>query len=208
MATLDGLDLYGLLGVASNATDEEIKRAYRQKARQLHPDANGGDASAEARFKEVSLAYEVLRDPERRARYDRFGPEGVFGQGAGGMNFDFEAGLSDIFEAFFGSMSTRGTRRGPMTGADAEIGLRLSFTEAAFGAEKELSVRLPVSCQVCDGSGAAPGTQAITCPDCQGAGEIRRIRQSLLGQVVTAVACGRCQGTGELTPNPCEACGG
>jgi molecular chaperone DnaJ len=208
VAATDGLDLYALLGVAHEASDEEIKRAYRAKARELHPDANGGDAAAEARFKEVSLAYEVLRDPERRARYDRFGPEGVFGQGPGGMNFNFEAGLSDIFEAFFGSMGTRGGRRGPMPGSDAEIGLRLSFTESVFGAEKEISVRLPVGCEVCGGSGARPGTQAVTCPDCQGAGETRRIRQSLLGQVVTSVACGRCQGLGELTPSPCESCGG
>src|ERR1039457_3860738 len=200
VATTDGLDLYGLLGVASNATDEEIKRAYRRKAREHHPDANAGDAAAEARFKEVSLAYEVLRDPDRRARYDRFGPEGVFGQGAGGMTFDFEAGLSDIFEAFFGSMCARGAKRGPMPGSDAEIGLRLSFAEAAFGAQKEISIRLPVACDTCGGSGARPGTQAVTCPDCQGAGEPRRIRQSLLGQVVTSVACGRCQGLRELTP--------
>jgi molecular chaperone DnaJ len=208
VAATDGLDLYELLGVAHDATDEQIKRAYRQKARELHPDANGGDQQAEARFKEVSLAYEVLRDPERRTRYDRFGPEGVFGQGSGGMNFDFEAGLSDIFEAFFGSMGARTGRRGPMPGADAEIGLRLSFIEAAFGAQKEISVRLPVGCDVCGGTGARPGTQAVTCPDCQGAGETRRIRQSLLGQVVTSVACGRCQGHGELTPTPCETCGG
>ncbi len=209
MATIDGLDLYELLGVSHDASEAEIKRAYRQKARELHPDANGGDTAAEARFKEVSLAYEVLRDPERRARYDRYGPAGVFGQGPGGMTFDFEAGLSDIFEAFFGSMGSRGGgRRGPMPGSDAEIGLRLSFTEAVFGAEKEISVRLPVTCDVCGGSGAAPGTHAVTCPDCQGAGETRRIRQSLLGQVVTAVACARCKGTGELTPTPCEACGG
>jgi molecular chaperone DnaJ len=208
VAATDGLDLYALLGVSHNATDEEIKRAYRQKARELHPDANGGDQQAEARFKEVSLAYEVLRDPERRNRYDRFGPEGVFGQGSGGMTFDFEAGLGDIFEAFFGSMGARAGRRGPMPGSDAEIGLRLSFIEAAFGAEKEISVRLPVGCDVCGGSGAQPGTHAITCPDCQGAGETRRVRQSLLGQVVTSVACGSCQGHGELTPTPCESCGG
>ena len=129
MATIDDLDLYELLGVGRDASDTEIKRAYRQKARELHPDANGGDAAAEARFKEVTLAYEVLRDPERRARYDRFGPAGVFGQGPGGMTFDFEAGLSDIFEAFFGSMGGRGGgRRGPMPGSDAEIGLRLTFS--------------------------------------------------------------------------------
>jgi molecular chaperone DnaJ len=209
VAAIEDLDLYELLGVDRGASDEEIKRAYRRKARELHPDANGGDPSAEARFKEVSLAYEVLRDPERRARYDRFGPSGVFGnQGPGGMTFDFESGLSDLFEAFFGSMGTRPGRRGPMPGADAEVGLRLSFVEAVFGAQKELSVRLPVVCDTCSGSGAEPGTQAITCPDCGGAGETRRVRQSLLGQVVTSMACGRCQGLGELTPTPCTACRG
>jgi molecular chaperone DnaJ len=124
------------------------------------------------------------------------------------MPFDFEGGLSDIFEAFFGAMGSRPGRRGPMPGSDAEVGLRLAFTEAVFGVEKDLSLRMPVRCETCRGSGAEPGTQTVPCPDCQGAGEVRRVRQSLLGQVVTAVACGRCQGLGELTPNPCRACGG
>jgi molecular chaperone DnaJ len=209
VAAIEDLDLYELLGVARSATDEEIKRAYRRKARELHPDANPDDPAAEARFKEVTLAYEVLKDPERRARYDRFGPSGVFGgQGQPGMTFDFESGLSDLFEAFFGSMGARPGRRGPVPGSDAETSLRLSFAEAVFGAHKELSLRLPVTCDACGGSGAEPGTQAVTCPDCQGAGETRRIRQSLLGQVVTSVACGRCQGLGELTPTPCTACRG
>jgi molecular chaperone DnaJ len=205
-------DLYDLLGVPRHATDDEIKRAYRKKARELHPDANGGDTAAENRFKEVSLAYEVLRDPERRARYDRFGPEGVFGPAAGGNGspFDFEGGLGDLFEAFFGSMGggTRGRQRGPTPGADAEVSLNLEFAEAVFGARKELSVRLPVTCTTCSGLGAAPGTSAVTCPDCQGTGEIRRIRQSLLGQVVTSVACTRCQGRGETIPHPCTECRG
>ncbi len=206
-------DFYELLGVSPDATDEEIKRAYRRRARELHPDANGGDPEAEAKFKEVSLAYEVLRDPERRARYDRFGPEGVFGSGSagGGVSFDFEGGLSDLFEAFFGSMtggSFRGRQHGAARGADAEISLRLEFAEAVFGAEKELSIRLPVRCETCHGSGARPGTQPVRCPDCQGTGEIRRVRQSLLGQMVTAVACSRCQGLGELTPTPCADCRG
>jgi molecular chaperone DnaJ len=205
-------DLYALLGVSSQATDEEIKSAYRRKAREHHPDANDGDPEAEARFKEVSLAYEVLRDPERRARYDRYGPEGVFGAQAGGMGFDFEGGLGDIFEAFFGSMAGGGAgrarRRGPQPGSDAEVSLRLAFVEAAFGAKKELSVRLPVTCETCAGLGSAPGTQPVPCTDCQGTGEIRRVRQSLLGQVVTAVACGRCQGLGEMILSPCTQCRG
>ncbi len=206
-------DLYALLGVTAHASESEIKRAYRQKARELHPDARPGDDAAEAKFKEVSLAYEVLSDPEKRARYDRFGPEGVFGSspGAGGMPFNFEGGLGDIFGAFFGSMggTGRGTsRRGPTPGSDAEVTLRLELVEAAFGVEKDLSVRLPVTCPDCNGMGTAPGTTPETCSDCQGSGEIRRIRQSLLGQVVTSVACGRCQGMGETIPNPCPGCRG
>jgi molecular chaperone DnaJ len=203
-------DLYELLGVPRNASEEEIKSAYRKKAREHHPDTNDGDPESEARFKEVSLAYEVLRDPERRARYDRYGAEGVFGNGPGSMGFDFEGGLGDLFEAFFGTMggTTRTRRRGPQPGADAEVNLRLAFIEAAFGARKELSVRLPVTCTVCEGTGAAPGTHPVTCTDCGGTGELRRVRQSLLGQVVTAVACGRCQGLGQMIVNPCQECRG
>jgi molecular chaperone DnaJ len=204
-------DLYAVLGVRPDATEEEIKRAYRKKAREHHPDATGGDAASEETFKEVSFAYEVLRDPERRARYDRFGPAS-FGQGAGsgGMGFDFDAGLGDLFEAFFGSMggAARGRRRGPQPGSDAEVNLSLTFAEAAFGARRELAVRLPVTCETCRGAGAKPGTSPVECPDCQGTGEIRRIRQSLLGQVVTAVACGRCQGLGQTIPDPCPDCRG
>ncbi|MGO9855604.1 MAG: molecular chaperone DnaJ [Acidimicrobiales bacterium] len=212
MAVTDGLgDLYALLGVSPDASDEEIKRAYRARARELHPDTNQGDPTAEARFKEVTVAYEVLRDPERRARYDRFGPEGVFGSQGGGMGgFGFEGGLGDIFEAFFGQMGGGGgvRRRGPQAGADAEVRLTLDFAEAVFGSRKELTVRLPVTCATCAGRGTAPGTEPVTCVDCQGSGELRRVRQSLLGQVVTSVACSRCNGTGETIPNPCGDCRG
>ncbi len=211
MAVTDGLgDLYALLGVGPDASDDEIKRAYRARARELHPDTNQGDPAAEARFKQVSVAYEVLRDPERRARYDRFGPEGVFGSqpGAGG-GFGFEGGLGDIFEAFFGQMGGAGVRRrGPQMGADAEVRLDLEFAEAVFGARKEISVRLPATCATCEGRGTAAGTEPVTCTDCQGSGELRRVRQSLLGQVVTSVACSRCSGTGEMIPNPCADCRG
>jgi molecular chaperone DnaJ len=208
MAGVDGLgDLYELLGVAHNATDDEIKRAYRVRARELHPDTNPEDPAAEAKFKEVSVAYEVLRDPERRARYDQFGPEGVFGnQGAGG--FGFEGGIGDIFEAFFGQMQGGGGRRGPARGADAEVRLNLAFAEAVFGAHKEITVRLPATCVTCAGRGTAPGTDPITCVECAGAGELRRVRQSLLGQVVTSVACSRCAGTGQVIPDPCPDCRG
>jgi molecular chaperone DnaJ len=212
MAATDGLgDLYELLGVRRDAGDEEIKRAYRARARELHPDTNDGNPEAEARFKEVTVAYEVLRDPERRARYDRFGPEGVFGaQAGGGMGgFGFEGGLGDIFEAFFGQMGgTAARRRGPQVGADAEVRLGLEFSEAVFGCRKEITVRLPARCATCEGRGTAPGTEPLTCVDCQGTGELRRVRQSLLGQVVTSVACSRCGGTGEMIPSPCADCRG
>ena len=212
MAVTDGLgDLYALLGVRADASDEEIKRAYRARARELHPDTNQGDPEAEARFKQVTVAYEVLRDPERRARYDRYGAEGVFGAQAGGMGgFGFEGGLGDIFEAFFGQMAGAGggRRRGPQTGADAEVRIGLDFAEAVFGSHKEISVRLPATCATCAGRGTAPGTDPVTCVDCQGSGELRRVRQSLLGQVVTSVACSRCGGTGEMIPDPCTDCRG
>jgi molecular chaperone DnaJ len=207
MAGIEGLsDLYGLLGVRPDATDDEIKKAYRARARELHPDNNPGDDVSEAKFKEVTLAYEVLRDPEKRARYDRFGPEGVFGaQGGGG--FGFEGGLGDIFEAFFGQAGG-GRHRGPAPGSDAEVRIGLEFAEAVFGCRKEISVRLPATCTACTGRGTEPGTEPIVCTDCQGAGEIRRVRQSLLGQVVTSVACSRCSGLGETIPHPCPECGG
>jgi molecular chaperone DnaJ len=212
MAASDGLrDLYGLLGVAPDAGDDEIKSAYRARARELHPDTNPGDAASEAKFKEVTVAYEVLRDPERRARYDRFGPEGVFGgQGVGGAGgFGFEGGLADIFDAFFGQMGGGGNRRrGPAPGADAEVRLGLDFSEAVFGCRKELSVRLPTTCVTCGGRGAQAGTDLVTCAECQGTGELRRVRQSLLGQVVTSVACSRCSGMGETIPHPCADCSG
>jgi molecular chaperone DnaJ len=206
-------DFYEVLGVRRDASDEDLKRAYRAKAREFHPDANRGDADSSERFKEVSMAYEVLKDPERRARYDRFGADGVFGPGAGGATGDpFGGGLGDLFDAFFNGMGGTGggrpRRTGPMPGPDAEMVLRLSFREAVFGVQREVDVQTPVHCDTCEGSGARPGTTAVRCPDCQGAGELRRVRQSILGQVITAVPCSRCQGTGEFIERPCTDCGG
>lgn len=203
-------DLYEILGISPGATDEEIKRAYRKKAREFHPDANDGSAEAEAKFKEVSFAYEVLRDPERRSRYDRYGAASFSG-GAPGTQGGFEGGLGDLFEAFFGAMGQPGTRRrqrGPQPGADAEVVMDLTLVEAAFGVQKELSLRLPVVCEGCEGRGAAPGSSAQACVECAGTGEVRRVRQSLLGQIVTAAPCARCQGMGEVITNPCASCRG
>ncbi|HEY5096759.1 MAG TPA: J domain-containing protein [Acidimicrobiales bacterium] len=206
-------DLYEVLGVRRDCSDEDLKRAYRAKAREFHPDANQGESDTSEQFKEISLAYEVLKDPERRARYDRFGAEGVFGPAAGGAPGDpFGGGLGDLFDAFFNGMGgaggARGRRTGPMPGPDAEMVLRLSFREAVFGVQREVEVQTPVRCDTCEGSGTGPGTTAVRCPDCQGAGELRRVRQSILGQVITAVPCPRCQGTGQFIETPCGDCGG
>lgn len=208
-------DLYQLLGVDRNATDDELKRAYRAKAREHHPDARHGDDDADGEhFKEISLAYEVLSDPERRARYDRFGHAGVFGQGAGApaSGDPFGAGgLGDLFDAFFngmgGSAGGRG-RTGPVPGPDAELVVELAFREAVFGVQRQVDVTTPVHCDMCEGTGAQPGTSVARCPECQGAGELRRVRQSILGQVITAVPCNRCQGTGQSIETPCADCRG
>ncbi len=208
-------DLYELLGVGRDASDDELKRAYRVKARQFHPDTNHAGSEDDEHFKEISLAYEVLRDPERRARYDRFGHAGVFGQAAGGggqADDPFAAGgLGDLFDAFFNGVggAQAGRRHsGPAPGPDAELVVELMFREAVFGVQREVAVTIPVHCDACEGSGAQPGTSVTRCPDCQGAGELRRIRQSILGQVVTAVACQRCQGTGQSVASPCIECRG
>ncbi|HEX2699570.1 MAG TPA: molecular chaperone DnaJ [Acidimicrobiales bacterium] len=209
-------DFYKLLGVSRGASDDELKKAYRKLARDLHPDKNPGDAAAEERFKQVTLAYEVLRDPTRRQRYDAYGVEGLRGAGGGGDPFAGAGfGLGDLFEAFFGSAAgfgaagSRGGRRaGPMRGADAEVSLTLDFEEAVFGVEKEVTVRTAVICGTCDGSGAKPGTSATTCAQCAGVGEVRTVRQSLLGQMVTSRPCPRCNGSGESIASPCESCRG
>lgn len=176
-------------------------------ARELHPDSTGGDSAAEAKFKEVSQAYEILSDPERRARYDRYGPEQM--DSVPGDAF-FGSGLGGLFDAFFsGAMGGGGARRsGPVRGADAEAILELTLTEAVFGSEKDVTVDVPVACKTCAGSGARQGTTAIRCPDCDGTGELHRVRQSILGQVVTTVPCRRCAGMGEAIPSPCPDCRG
>lgn len=202
-------DYYELLGVSRNATAEEIKRAYRRLARELHPDANPGDADAESRFKELSRAYEVLSDPQRRANYDRFGTDEPR---AGGDPFGF-SDVSDIFDAFFGASPFGGGSRtrgptGPPRGPDLEVTVDLEFTEAVFGVERDVEVRSAVRCETCGGSGAAEGSGPTTCHNCDGMGQVRRVRQSILGQMVTSAPCDVCGGSGEVIADPCADCRG
>ncbi len=202
-------DYYELLGVSRSASADDIKRSYRRLARELHPDTNP-DPTAEERFKEIGVAYETLSDPERRRRYDTFGPDAVRGAGAGAGNFG--SGLGDIFDAFFGGASPFGGQPrgggGPPRGADMEVALDLEFEEAVFGASREVSLRLPVTCSTCTGTGARPGTSPTTCAECGGAGQVRRVRQSILGQMVTAGPCPRCGGMGKVVTDPCPDCRG
>lgn len=210
-------DYYELLGVTRTASADELKRAYRRLARELHPDTNA-DPTAEERFKEVGLAYEVLSDPARRRRYDQYGPEGAArgtgGDPFGGFGSGGSGGLGDIFDAFFGGaggpFGGGGGRAqtGPPPGADMEMAVQISFEEAVFGVAKEVSLRAPVRCATCEGSGAKPGTSPTTCSECDGAGQVRRVRQSILGQMVTAGPCPRCGGAGQTVSDPCSDCRG
>ena len=203
-------DHYETLGVARDATGDEIKRAYRKMARQNHPDANPGDPEAEARFKEISRAYEVLSDPERRSRYDRFGTDDP---NSARMADPFAGGFGSLFDAFFGEGSPFGggmsqRRQGPPTGENLESYVDLDLRDVVFGAQREVSVRTAVRCEECGGGGAAAGSSPMRCDDCGGSGRVRKVRQSMLGQMVTAAACDRCGGLGEVIDRPCGTCDG
>ena len=209
-------DYYELLGVSRTATAEEIKKAYRKKARELHPDANPGDAPAEERFKQVAQAYEVLSDADARARYDRFGEAGV-GSAAGGPNIGdmfTGGGFGDLFDAFFGGGGgpfgggARGGPAGPPRGQDLEVVADITFSQAVFGATVPVEVRTALRCEECGGSGTGSGTQPVTCSECNGRGQVQRVRQSLLGQMVTSSACPRCGGLGQVIVTPCPSCKG
>ncbi len=206
MATTER-DFYLILGVERTATDAEIKRAYRKLAQQWHPDVNA-DATAHDRFTEINEAYQVLSDPERRGRYDMFGRAGLGGSGTPG--FEGFGGFSDIFDAFFGGgTGASSARRGrPQPGADLRYDLRIAFTEAVKGTEKEIEFPVLLRCETCNGSGAKSGTEPTTCPQCNGRGEVRSIRQTMLGQMVNVSACPRCQGEGRIIESPCETCRG
>ncbi|HEX4898470.1 MAG TPA: DnaJ domain-containing protein, partial [Candidatus Limnocylindrales bacterium] len=198
-------DYYATLGLPRGASDAEIKKAFRKLAQQWHPDVNQ-DPAAHDRFKEINEAYQVLSDPDRRQRYDMFGSAGVEGDpGLGGFG-----GFADIFDAFFGGAAGAGAgRRGrPSAGSDLRYDLRITFREAVLGTEKEIEFPVLGRCETCSGTGATPGTEATTCPQCNGRGEVRSVRQTMLGQMVNVQACPRCHGDGRIVESPCETCRG
>jgi len=207
-------DYYEILGVSRDADKEEIKRAYRRLARKYHPDVNS-ESGAEERFKEINRAYEVLSEPETRARFDRFGEAGVSGAGAAGFGQDFGDSFADIFESFFSGFAggqgaqQQGRRRtGPVRGDDLRLDLKLEFREAVFGGEKELRIKHLESCETCNGTGAKPGTRPQTCSSCSGAGQVRRATRTPFGSFTQVSVCPTCNGGGQVIEDKCESCGG
>jgi molecular chaperone DnaJ len=212
-------DYYEVLGVSRGASADDLKKAYRQLARRYHPDANPGDASAAEKFKEISEAYAILSDPQKRAQYDQFGHAGVGAAagpdaaGAGPFGFGDLGGLGfeDIFEQFFGGgLGTRGARRrgGPVKGGDLRADMELSFEEAALGCDKEIDVGREEACAACGGSGAEPGSRPRPCPTCGGSGQVRMGRHTPFGQFVTVQTCPDCGGRGQVIDRPCPTCRG
>lgn len=209
-------DFYEVLGVSRGASDDEIKKAYRKLAKQYHPDLNPGDKTAEAKFKEINEAYEILTDKDKRSRYDQFGHAGVdpnFGAGGGGFG-GFNMGdidLGDLFGSFFGGGfggAQRANPNAPRRGENLRTAVTIFFEEAAFGCEKEITVTRSEPCQTCHGNGCAPGTTAEVCPDCHGTGSIRIQRGGGAFTFATSAPCTRCQGTGRIIHTPCPDCHG
>lgn len=200
-------DYYDILEVERGASKEDLKKAYRRMARKYHPDVND-DPSASERFKEINEAYEVLSNDSSRAAYDRFGHAGVQGAGQGYGDFSGFGSVADIFEEFFGGFGGTRQRGGPRRGADLRHDLVISFEDAVFGVEQEIQVRRPEICPHCRGVGAEPGTTPERCTNCNGTGEVRRMRQSFLGSFVNVTTCNVCGGTGETISTPCSVCNG
>ncbi|MCW2797135.1 molecular chaperone DnaJ [Nocardioides sp.] len=203
-------DLYDLLGVARDADADALKKAYRRMARQYHPDVNS-DPAAQDRFKEISMAYEVLSDPQKRAAYDRGGDP--FGGGTAGFGQGAGFSFTDIMDAFFGGQGgAAGQGRGPRPrvrrGQDALIRLEVELSEAAFGVTRELKVDTAVVCSTCHGEGAAPGSHPIPCETCRGQGEVAHVQRSFLGEIRTLRPCAACRGFGSIIPDPCRECSG
>jgi len=208
-------DYYEVLGLDKGADEQSIKKAYRKMAMKYHPDKNPGDKQAEENFKELNEAYEVLGDANKRARYDQFGHAGVNGNGQGGFE-GFSGGgfggfddiFGDIFDMFGGGFSNGRKKSGPQKGSDLKYELSISFDEAAFGVEKEISISRHEKCGECHGSGATPGTSQKNCSKCNGSGEVRYAQRTPLGQFVNVKTCDVCHGEGSITENPCKECKG
>lgn len=203
-------DYYEVLGVEKNASEDEIKKAFRKLARQYHPDVNPGDKNAEEKFKEINEANEVLSDPDKRQRYDQFGhagtdPGGYGGFGGFGQSADF-GGFGDIFDMFFGGSERRSN--GPQQGSDLRMDLQLTFEEAAFGIEKDIELPRLENCSACRGTGAKAGTQPARCKKCQGTGQVRVTQKTPLGHFQTIKTCPECNGTGQIITAPCPECSG
>lgn len=214
----DKKDYYEVLGVDRGASDDDIKKAYRKSAKQYHPDLNPGDKEAEAKFKEVNEAYEVLSDKEKRARYDQFGHAGVdpnygagggYGGGFGGGFGDF-GDIGDIFSSFFGGGfgGGRANPNAPRRGGDVRTSVTISFEEAAKGCQKSVRITSIDGCTDCNGSGAADGTSPKTCPSCHGTGQIKVVQRTPFGQIQTQRPCDQCRGSGKIIEKPCRTCGG
>jgi molecular chaperone DnaJ len=204
-------DYYEVLGVSKSASAEEIKKTFRTRARQLHPDNK--DSGDEAAFKELAEAYEVLSDQNKRAQYDRYGHQGVAGAGRGFENVDFSSfagfGIDDIIDMFFGGgMRSGGRRGGPEQGANLKFDLEIEFLEAVFGTEKKVSIRRLEDCETCNGSGAAPGSEPMTCVTCAGMGQVQQVVNSFFGQSMRIIECPACQGSGKKIDKPCKDCKG
>ncbi len=203
-------DYYALLGVPRNASEEDIRRAFRRKAMEYHPDRNKSP-DAEEKFKEINEAYQVLSDSKKRGQYDRFGKAGVSGgaQGAGSPFDGFEGfgGFGDIFDSFFGGASTRSARQ-PRRGGDLQQQVTLSFEESVFGASREIDINRLEMCHHCSGAGNEPGTSVDTCVDCRGSGQVRRSQRSVFGQFTQVAPCHTCRGRGSIISTPCTVCRG
>ena len=196
-------DYYEVLGIDRDASDEEIRKAFRRLAFKYHPDHNRDEQAGEE-FKEVNEAYEILSNPDRRAAYDRFGHGGI--EGFGEQGFDL-GGFGDIFDAFFGGAATA-ARRGPQRGTDLHYSITTSFEEAALGCEKEVSILRTENCSKCQGVGSKPGVQPKKSPSCNGSGQVRRVHQSLFGRFAHTTICEQCQGNGRIITDPCPQCQG
>ncbi len=204
-------DYYEVLGVSKDASEGDIKKAYRKVAKECHPDLNPDDKEAEQRFKEASEAYEILSNSEKKANYDQFGHAGA-NQGGGGFGgFSAGGGFGDIFEDIFdmfGGSGGGGRRQGPTRGADIKLGMKITFEEAAFGVEEKVNVDRTEDCGTCSGTGAKPGTDKKTCEKCHGAGQLKYAQNTPFGQIVRTGACDECHGSGEKIESPCSNCRG